>query len=291
MITSPQQPAMQQSRPVPVTGTSSVTNVNLRVAQRLSALIVVLGAIASAGGLFMSSLYRGETAWVVPQNRGQDLITLLAMPILAVTLLAVRRGSARATLAWIGLLGYVCYTYAGAAFAFHFNEFFLIYVALFSLSIFALIAAFTGIDVAALRRTFDTHVPRRAVSIFLAVLGCMLTLMWVGQIIPFLTTGTLPDLIVRAAAPTNFVYVLDLGLVVPLALLGAFWLWRDMAWGYVVAGYILIKALTMGLALLGMTWFTVRAGEHVDPFLSGIWVVLATSSLGMTAWFLRHCRK
>jgi hypothetical protein len=37
--------------------------------------------------------------------RGQDLITLLVLPVMVWSLLAARRGSARETLVWIGLLG------------------------------------------------------------------------------------------------------------------------------------------------------------------------------------------
>lgn len=55
-------------------------------------------------------------------------------------------------------------------------------------------------------------------------------------------------------------------------------------------GVVLFKAATMGLALLGMTWFAWRAGQLDDFTLAAIWVVLAVSGAGMAAWFLRHCR-
>ncbi len=164
------------------------------------------------------------------------------------------------------------------------------YVALFSLSIFALIAAMTGIDVGEIQRRFDARTPRRAVAGYLAFVGALLTLLWLGQIVPFLTAGVLPELIVRAGTPTNFVYVLDLGLIVPLAFLIAVWLWRGDAWGDVLAGAILVKALTMGLALLSMTGFAWRAGQPIAPELALVWLVIAGGSLGMIVWFLRHCR-
>jgi hypothetical protein len=60
----------------------------LQTAHVLTAIILVLAAVASAGGLFLPGLYR-DTAWVVPQNRGADLVTLfLALPA---TLGALRR--------------------------------------------------------------------------------------------------------------------------------------------------------------------------------------------------------
>ena len=89
--------------------------------------------------------------------------------------------------------------------AYRFNELFLVYVALFSLSVFALAAAGTALDVAKIRESFDADVPRTAVAAFLMVFAAMLTALWLGQILPFLTTGTLPELISRADAPTSFV--------------------------------------------------------------------------------------
>jgi len=110
----------------------------LRLAQILTMLMVPLAAIASALGLGLPDLYR-ETAWTVPQVRGQDFVTLVVVPALFAAPSKARRGSARGAI-WIGLLGYLFYTYTGAAFAYRFNELFLLYVVLFSLSIFALVA-------------------------------------------------------------------------------------------------------------------------------------------------------
>lgn len=73
------------------------------------------------------------------------------------------------------------------------------------------------------------------------------------QIIPSLMTGAVPELIRRSGGAGNFVYVLDLGLVVPLALLAAIWLWRCLPWGDVLAGCILVKAITMGIGLISAT--------------------------------------
>lgn len=262
---------------------------NLRVAQTLTVAIIVLAAIACLGGLLLPGLYR-ETAWALPQVRGQDLVTLLVLPVLAAALIGVRRGSARAAMTWIGVLGYILYTYAGASFSYYFNRFFLIYVALFSLSIFAIIAATTGLDIDAIHSRFDANTTRRPVAGYLAFIGILLAVLWLGQIIPFLSSGTLPELIVRAETPTNFVFVLDLGLVVPLMLLAAVWLWRKQPWGDVLAGCMLIKAATMGLALLSMTAFNAWAGQPYDAGLTAVWLVIAGGSLGVIGWFLRHCR-
>jgi hypothetical protein len=255
---------------------------------RLSWTIGALAVLASALGLFMPSIYR-ETAWVLPQNRGQDLVTLLAVAVLLPVLPHARRGSPRATLIAFGLLGYLAYTYTGAAFAYGFNALFLVYVALFALCGAALIAGLSGIDPAALHAAFDAGTPRRAVATFLLLMGAMLCLMWLGQIVPYFFSGALPPMIEKAKTPTVFVFVLDLGVVVPLALLSAVWLWRGRAWGTVLAAFVLVKAMTMGLALLSMTVFSWRAGIEVEPMLAAAWALLASAGGAMAFWFFAHC--
>lgn len=260
----------------------------LRVALALSWLIAALAALAAGVGLFAPGVYR-ETAWVVPQNRGQDLVTLLVLAALLPVLAGARRGSPRATLVWLGLLGYLAYTYTGAAFAYNFNHLFLVYVALFGATGAALIAGLSAIDAEALRRAFDDRTPVRGVVAFLLVMAAVLCLLWLSQIVPFFTRGELPAMIVQAKTPTVFVYVLDLGVVVPLSLLAAWWLAQRRAWGYALAGFVLVKATTMGLALLAMTAFALHARLAVEAALSAAWLALAGAGLAMSWWFFRHC--
>lgn len=260
----------------------------LSTAHTLTALIIVPAAVAAAGGLLIPGLYRDHPA-LVPVLQGQDLVTLIALPVLLFSLLVARRGSARGTIAWIGLLGYMLYTYTGAAFAYSFNHFLPIYIALFSMAAFALVAAVSSIDAAALKGRFDAAAPRRPVAAFLVLIAAMLGPAELSQIIPFYTSGALPGPMVKYQSTTFFVYTLDLGMVVPLSVLAAVWLWRGSAWGFVLAGCMLIKGATMGFALLSMEGFALRAGYGTDG-LEGLWAVIAFGCLGMAIWFLRHCR-
>jgi hypothetical protein len=133
----------------------------LRMAFLLSWLVMTLAAIAAAVGLFAPSIYRAETAWVVPQSRGQDMVTLLTLVVMVPVLRAAQHGSPRATLIWLGLLGYLAYTYTGAAFAYAFNEPFPVYVALFGGTGAALIAGLSSVDAARLQGAFSDQARQR----------------------------------------------------------------------------------------------------------------------------------
>jgi len=263
--------------------------VSLRVPRLLTWAICACAAVASAGGLFIDSLYR-DNAWVIPQNQGTDLVTLVvAVPVLLLAASRATKGSTRAAIVWFGVLGYLWYVYTGASFAYALNLAFLLYVALFALCIPALVALAVRLDVNGLRDRFDGHTPLRPVALYMAFIAVMLIVLWLGQLMPFYVSGVLPEAMVQAGGQTMFVYVLDLGVVVPLAILGAVWLWRRRPWGIVIAGFVLVKVATMGLALLAMTWFLARSGQPTDVMLSAVWVFLAASGIAMAAWFLRHC--
>lgn len=254
----------------------------------LTAAIIPLAAVAAGAGLLLPGIYR-DPAWLVPQARGQDLVTLLAVLALAIVYPAVRRCEARAVLAWLGLLGYLAYTYTGAAFAYSFNSLFLLYVVLFSLTVLELGRALANLDAEGIRNGFDGGTPVRPVAAFLALVALMLLVLWLSQIVPALVGGTVPDAVSRSNGSLKYVFALDLGLVVPASLLGAWWLLRRKAWGFVLAGLVLAKATTMGLALLSMTLFTVAGGQPAEPGLFIPWIVLFTGGGIMTAWYLRHC--
>jgi hypothetical protein len=260
------------------------------LAFRLTGLVVPLAAAAAASGLFVPGLYHRDPAAVVPALRGQDALTLLALPALSWAALAARRGSARATLVWLGGLGYVLYTSAGAAFAYHFNGLFLVYVALFSLSVAAVAAGFAGLDAGGVRRRFGAGAPAGPVAAFLALSAVILAGPELAQVAAFFATGLPPEIVARSGASTSFVHALDLGVVTPLLALAAAWLRRGSPWGFVLAGVMLIKCATMGLALLLMTGFSVASGLPLEAGLTAVYGFIAAGGLGFSAWFLRACR-
>lgn len=94
----------------------------------------------------------------------------------------------------------------------------------------------------------------------------------------------------RAGTTTFFVYVLDLGVIVPLALIAALRLLRRRVWGEALAAVLLMKAATMGLALLSMTWFAARAGLGIAAGLTALWVGIAGGGLALSIRLLAHCR-
>jgi hypothetical protein len=249
----------------------------------LSALIIVLALPAHLTGLLVPSIYR-DPAVLLPQNLGTDVVTLcLAVPLLAVTTIALGKGSARARLLWLGALGYLVYAYGMYALGVRWNQLFLVYVALFGLALFAFIIGLVGTDAVELRARLAGRVPARAVAAYLVLIALMVAALWLAEELRALVAGVVPPSVVQTETPTNVVHVFDLGVVLPAMVVAAVMLLRDRPWGYVLAGVLLVKATTIGLWVVVMIWFSARQGLATPAAYTGFFVLL-TALGGVLAW-------
>jgi len=271
-------------RPLATAQPASAPATLLRWPDILSAVIGVLMVFASLGGLFLHGLYR-DNAWSTAAFRGNDLATLLlAVPVLAVALVLARRGSDRARLVWFALLAYSVYNYAFYLFGTTFNDFFLLYAVLESLSLITLALAIPAI--AAIRWPVR-RAPARVVAGYMAVVGVVFGAMWITQAVQFLISGTVPKVIVDSGLHTSIVFALDLTLIVPAMLTGAMLLWRGHPGGVVlgvvtnVVGALYMTALAVGGA------FQARAGISGATWAAPPYIELAITSLA-ACWLLLH---
>jgi hypothetical protein len=259
-----------------------------RAATPLTLLILILLPLATLIGLLVPGFYR-DTAWMIPQARGQDLMTFVTIePVLIVALLAYRKRPIAEVLAWMGALSYVLYTYAMYSYTTYFNALFLVYVALFSASLFALIDLLAHLDPEQARAAMRPTLPTRVIAVFCALIGLFFLVAWLGQIVPATLQGTAPEPILLAKTPTSAVHVQDLAVVLPLYLLTAVWLWRRRAWGFVLAPILLILADVMLLALLAMGMFMAQAGFAGSLDMAPIFALLALLSLALTGVYFVH---
>ena len=244
---------------------------------RMSVLIVGLLAIAAGAGLFLG-VYR-DNGWVSSQLRGQDFVSLVfGVPALLVSAHLARKGSVRALLAWLGVLGYITYSYL-YIFGIAYNELFLVYLTLLVASAYTLIGVLIDLDPVAVWASFRKDAPTKLVARFLVGFGAVLGALWGIQALAALVTGEVPSSVTASGHPTAVVFILDLGLVVPLFLLGGRLLRHGRPWGFVLAGILLFKGITEGLALLGMSLFMFLADHpQFDVALVPLWAFVATAS-------------
>jgi hypothetical protein len=257
----------------------------------LSAIIVALTLAATAGGLFIDDLYR-DNAFATAAWQGTDLATLaVAVPILLVALVFALRGSFRAQLVWLGMLDYTLYNYAYYLFGTAFNRFFLIYVAIFTLSILALVFALAKIDLQSIRQRFRDRTPVKGIAGYMLFVAVGIGGLWIAQSLTFVASGQVPQFIVDVAHPTSVVFALDLSLVVPFLILGAIWLWQRQAWGYVLAAILSVKGTVYMLALAAVSISAARAGFAEASAELPLWGLLSAGFLLATLFLLANVQK
>ncbi|MBE9171522.1 hypothetical protein IQ238_29940 [Pleurocapsales cyanobacterium LEGE 06147] len=87
--------------------------------------------------IYGRGLYRYDTLFIGAGNRGTDAVTLfLGIPLLIFCIWLYRRGSLRGALLLIGTLVYFLYVYGSYALAIAYNNFFFVYIILFSASLY-----------------------------------------------------------------------------------------------------------------------------------------------------------
>lgn len=255
---------------------------------RLSLLIVLLAVPVHLVGLLAPQIYR-DPAVLLPQNLGTDVVTLVVgIPLLGIAAGALRVGSLRARLLWLGALGYLVYAYGMYALAVRWNPLFLAYLTLFSLSFFSLVIGLLGTDAAAIRDGVKGRAPVRAVATYLITIAVLVSALWLAEEVGALLRGAVPASVVQFETPTNIVHVFDLALVLPAMVIAAVLLLRDRPWGYVLAGLLLVKASTIGLWVAVMIWFSARAGIGTPPAYTVLFVALTIVGAGLMWAFLRR---
>jgi len=247
--------------------------------------VAILSGIAAAGGLFAQSLYHDNPYWV-EQTRGIDLATLLlAVPILIASLVLSARGWKPATAIVLGVLLYQAYNYAIYSTSVAMNRFAPLYIAVLGLSVWSAILLASSPSLTSVSRALVGTSLGRVAAIFLLVVAVLFGLLWLSQILGTTVSGVPPADLKRTGLPSNPVYALDLAIFLPLAVIGAIGVLRNLApmSGFALPMLVWVFLTSAGIA--GGFFFAARSGEQVPvpvAALVGLLGVLAIALAGLT---------
>jgi hypothetical protein len=227
---------------------------------------------AASYGLLAGDPYRGIAPELAVASRGQDVLTLAAVPMLVWAGHRSRKGSLRGHLLWLGVLGYIAYAYATYLIGVPHNDAFLLYSAAVGLSTAALLDGVLRIDVAASAPAF-TGLGRRGVGWFLIVTGAAFASLWLADIVPAILGDGLPRSL-GAYDMTSPIHVLDLTFVLPAVIATGVLLVRDHPAGPALGAVVLAKIVTLGLSLEVGAAAVVIDGFEPDPVTTLLFVVL-----------------
>jgi hypothetical protein len=233
-----------------------------------------LGAVlvaATTYGLLAGQAYRIDRDLEMA-SLGQDVLTLMVVPVLIWAGHRSRAGSLRGHLLWLSVLAYVAYAYATYLIGVPHNDAFLLYAAALGLSVAALLDGLLRIDVAATAPVF-AGLPRRGVGWLLAVSGTAFALLWLSDIVPAIPAAAPPRNLGPGGVPFA-IYVLDLSLALPAVVATGVMLLRGHPAGPVLGAVVLAKIVTLGLAMEAAAVALVVDGLVPDPATTSLFAVL-----------------
>lgn len=240
--------------------------------------------------IFGRGLYAHDTIFQVGANWGVDLVALvLGIPLLVVAAHLYRRSSLRGHLLLIGSFGF--FSYYGASYALGtvaYNQLFLVYTALFSVSLFGLILAFVGLEPGLL--TPDASMPRRVIGWFMIFSGVATAFIWLLDPVAAVVAGEAPSALGNQT--TLFTHALDLGVIVPTAILSGVMILRGRLFGYAAAMSLLVLEVALLPMIATATYAQIHLGvsfttaEILGPI--GGFSVVALGAVGAIIAVLRH---
>jgi hypothetical protein len=215
------------------------------------------------------------------------VVNLLAAAVLVWGGLRARAGRLLGHLAWLAVCLYISYTYLMYVVA-PYNDALLLYIAGIGLGTYGLIHGLVRLDARAVADAFP-DLPRRGLAGFLLGLAGLFATMWLVDILS-VWPGGVPDSLFAYDIP-SIVHVLDLAIVLPLLAITGVMLLRGHPVAPVLAVMLLVKTLTLGLALLSMNAFVAASAGLADPGEPVIWGVVVAVSLAWLVYVLRRMRE
>lgn len=196
-------------------------------------------------------LYKNDSISYVAQGKASDFVTLvLGLPLLLVSFYLANRGSFRGRLLLTGTLGYFLYTFMSYTFLWMYNPFFIIYVLLMSLSLFAFILTMMSFDIKNMESKFKKQLPVKFLGGFQLFLAFAIGMLWLGKIAPTIFHGEVP--VGLEHYTTLVIQGMDLGFIVPAAILSGILLIKKKPFGYLLSSVLILKGITMLTAISAM---------------------------------------
>ncbi len=215
--------------------------------------LLALGAAAT--GIWRTEIYdRVVAPGLIPGAYSQDLISMGAGLGLLYLAYAARPQRTKHQIVALGLLGYLFYAYGIYVIERTYNGLYLLYMAVFALSFWAMATAGASLD----RANPSVSLPRaaRITSASGAILQPLIFYpLWIGMLLPLMATGEQIDSLYS-------VFILDLCFIMPGFLILSFLAFRNHR-----TGLLLLPALqVLGFTLI----FSLAVGELVKPLFGAV---------------------
>jgi hypothetical protein len=250
----------------------------------LAAFLAIAGNIIA---LSVPRIYAKLTAAFLPQAIAQDIASLaIVSPLWLILAILALRGSLRAYLLWLGVLTFTVYNYVIYMFSVPFGSLFLLWIAVFGLSLFALIGGVVSVDHEAVKASFKSQRAVKVVAWFLIVTAILFAFLWLSEDVPALLSGKTPQSVVDLAIPTNPVHILDLGFFLPAVIITGILLLKEKPFAYTVTPAFLVFLILTGIPILITPFVQSMRGQTAGWAVFAPIGTLTVLLLGLLIWLI-----
>jgi hypothetical protein len=255
----------------------------------LSLLTLALAGVAALTALALPDLIHGPAVMVGSMRGTAFVVLVLAIPILAVSLVAARRGGLLGYAGWIGSLSFIAYQGWMFLFAVPFNGLFPVYVAMLGCAFWGLVGLLVRLPAGAFAGSFRAAMPARLLAGWMAASCAAFYALWLKNVVPALFDSEAPAFLAGTGMVTATNYVLDMALFLPFVLFVAAELWRRTAWGLLAGGGMLAMLVLESLAI-AVDQLLGSAADPASPVASAavtplFLAVAAITALMLGLWF------
>ncbi|GAA0178591.1 hypothetical protein SH2C18_16180 [Clostridium sediminicola] len=220
----------------------------------MTLIMSVLVIFACLTGILKESIYNDVllsgtiTKFLLSGARAQDIIFIpLAVILFFLSILFLRRPCYKVLITIIGLSCNFFYGYALYVMQGQYTSIYLVYLAIFSISIYSIILGLLSFPAEFVMITSLSKRLCRFISIFLYSIVFILGLIWLIRIEP--------DIARHIPQDTYGVFILDLGIVFPAVAISATMLILRKPYGNIFAGVALMKVFTVCLSWGFGEWY------------------------------------
>lgn len=223
-------------------------------------LIALMALIASLIGVVNQGIYQNfRIASALPAILSQDMIAVLASIAMLFLILRIKEGDFVKQLILLGIIGYLFYIYGLYVVGKMYNILYLLYMAIFSLTLFSLAYGIANIRNKAFDNIKITKILRNVSAAFLFLIPVIFYPMWIIQLWPFMQEMKVPVV-------NSNVYILDMCFLLPVFAMMTVMLLKGDDFAILLTPVLLIKGFTLSLS--------VALTEFLRPFYNQTWIKL-----------------
>lgn len=255
----------------------------MKVALRLTLILSALMVAGSILGLLPGVSYAGDGDWGRTVFQGNDIVNLVVyLPLLLLSRRAARSGNPIGELFFVSMTAACAYNYFYYPFALKYGVFYLLYVALFGLSLFSFVFSVSAIAPVDYTRFMPSRKHGIAGASMLFVFAGILGAMWIGMYAVFVLTGKILQEGVGLISVADLLFI-----VTPLSISG-YWLLKGDARGYVFGVIMAVTCTIYCLILIAYTPLAVMRNMSDAFTMLPLWIICFIIGASALALLIRR---